>query len=217
MTHVFPLMARVAVVASLVTSVVQAGTLRAQTRTGVAPVADTIRGLAYDSLSWQPLSGALVTAEPGGLTAVSDSLGRFLIVSPVPVKRLVAFHDQADRLGLGELVATRPDSGATWARPIVATPSISTVWQKLCAPARRPGNGNGGIVFGSTVAADGSTRIAGLGLVLQWESIRGIADTSKRLETITTRSDSLGNFVFCGVQDFGPAAVVASRDRKSVV
>ena len=64
MTHVFPLMARVAVVASLVTSVVQAGTLRAQTRTGVAPVADTIRGLAYDSLSWQPLSGRVATSSP---------------------------------------------------------------------------------------------------------------------------------------------------------
>ena len=185
----------------------------AQVRAGAASPSDTIRGLAYDSLAWQPLRGALITAEPGGLTAVSDSLGRFLIVSPVPVKRLVAFHDQADRLGLGDLVATRPDSGLTWARPIVATPSISTVWQRLCAPARRPGSGNGGIVFGSTVAADGATRVAGLGLVLQWESVRSLADTSKRLESITTRSDSLGNFVFCGVQDFGPAAVVASSSQ----
>jgi len=185
----------------------------AQVRAGAPAVVDTIRGLVYDSLSWQPLRGALVTAEPGGLTAFSDSLGRFLIVSPVPIKRLVAFHDQVDRLGFGELVALRPDSGGVWARPIVATPSISTMWQRLCAPARRPGGGNGGIVFGSTVAADGSTRVAGLGLVLQWESVRAIVDTTKRLESITTRTDSLGNFVFCGVQDFGPAAVVASSSQ----
>lgn len=187
----------------------QASELHAQP-TGAAARPDTVRGLAYDSLSWLPLGGALVTAEPGGLTAVSDSLGRFLIVSPVKIRRLVAFHDQADRLGFGELVAERPDTAGPWARPIVATPSIATVWDRLCAPARRPGNGNGGVVFGSTLAADGKTRVAGLGLVLQWESVRSIADTTKRMETITTRSDSLGNFVFCGVQDFGPAAVVAS-------
>lgn len=186
----------------------------AQVRANAAPAApDTIRGLAYDSLSWQPLRGALVTAEPGGLTAVSDSLGRFLIVSPTPVQRLVAFHDQADRLGLGDLIAVRPDGAGPWARPIVATPSIVTVWQKLCAPQRRPGAGNGGIIFGTTIAASGNTRVAGLGLVAQWESVRSIADTTKRLESITTRSDSLGNFVFCGVQDFGPAAVVASSSQ----
>lgn len=213
MTRPLPFVVRAAVAASLVTVFLRPSSLHAQVRAGAAPVADTIRGLAYDSLSWQPLRGALVTAEPGGLTAVTDSLGRFVIVSPVPVTRLVAFHEQADRLGLGDLAATRPDSGATWARPIVATPSISTIWQRLCAPARRPGNGNGGIVFGSIIAADGRTRVAGLGLVLQWESVRSLADTAKQLESITTRSDSVGSFVFCGVQDFGPAAVVASSSQ----
>ncbi|MEN9508590.1 MAG: hypothetical protein RLZZ621_1153 [Gemmatimonadota bacterium] len=175
-----------------------------------AAVPDTIRGLAYDSLSWQPLAGAFITAEPGGETAVADSLGRFLIVSPRPVMRLMAFHDRADKLGFGELVATRPDGATPWARPIVATPGMNTVWSRLCAPARRPGGGTGGIVFGSVTAADARTRVGGIGLVLQWESIRSIADTTRRLETITTRADSLGNYVFCGVQDFGPAAVVAS-------
>jgi hypothetical protein len=175
-----------------------------------APAADTIRGLAYDSLSWQPLAGALVTAEPGGESAVSDSAGRFTIVSLRRVDRLVAFHERADRLGLGELVAIRPEGPGGWARPIIATPGINVLWARLCAPARRPGGGNGGIVFGSILAADGTTRVAGLGVVLQWESVRSLADTVKRMESITTRSDSLGNYVFCGVQDFGPAAVVAS-------
>ncbi len=84
------------------------------------------------------------------------------------------------------------------------------MWQTLCEPARRRSNGNGGIVFGSTTPASGRTRVEGLGLVLQWESVRGIGDTTKRLETITTRRDSLGNYVFCGVRDFGPAAAAAS-------
>ncbi len=171
---------------------------------------DTIRGLAYDSLSWQPLAGALVTADPGGELAVSDSAGRFIIVSAQRVTRLVAFHEGADRLGLGELVAVRPDTSGPWLRPIVATPGMDAVWTKLCGPRRRPGGGNGGIVFGNVTTADGLTRVAGLGLVLQWESVHSLADIIPRLETITTRSDSLGNYVFCGAQDFGPAAVTAS-------
>ena len=178
--------------------------------TTTAPRPDTIRGLAYDSLSWQPLAGALVTAEPGGETAVSDSLGRFYLYSARPVRRMVAFHERADRLGLGELVSVRPDTTQPWPKPMVALPSIVTVWNRLCAPARRPGGGLGGIVFGTVTAADGRTRVGGIGLVLQWESVRSLADTLKRLEQITTRADSLGNYVFCGVQDFGPAAVVAS-------
>jgi len=36
---------------------------------------DTICGLAYDSLAFRPLAGALITAEPGGESAASDSLG----------------------------------------------------------------------------------------------------------------------------------------------
>lgn len=141
---------------------------------------------------------------------MSDSLGRFVVVSAVPVQRLVAFHEQADRLGFGELNAERPVGPGAWSRPIVSLPSIVTVWQRLCAPARRPANGNGGIIMGTVTAADGSTRVAGLGLVLQWESVRSLMDSTRRLETLTARSDSLGNYVFCGVQDFGPAAIVAS-------
>ena len=175
-----------------------------------ATTPDTVRGLAFDSLAWKPLAGAMVMAEPGGETAVSDAAGRFTIISPQRVMRLVAFHEMADELGLGELTATRPDSDYNWDRPIVATPGMDAVWQRICAPARRPAGGNGGIVFGTVTGADGSTRVAGLGMVLQWESVSSIADTVARLESITTRSDSLGNYAFCGVQEFGSAAMVAS-------
>ncbi len=175
-----------------------------------AQVPDTIRGLAYDSLGFRGLAGALITAEPGGETAVTDSLGRFLIVSPQRVTRLVAFHDRADRLGFGELVADRPAGDGAWARPIVATPSMNTAWSRLCVGRRRPANGLGGVVFGTTTAADERTRVAGVGLVLQWESLSSLLDSVPRLETMTMRSDSTGNYAFCGVQEVGPAALVAT-------
>ena len=171
---------------------------------------DTVRGVAYDSLSGRPLAGAFLTAEPGGETTVADSAGTFVLVSARPVRRLVAFHDHADQLGFGELAAVRPDSAAPWARAMVAIPGIATVWNRLCAPARRPGGLMGGIVFGTVTAADRRTRVGGIGLVLQWESMRSLVDSVPRLEQLATRTDSLGSFVFCGVQDFGPAAVVAS-------
>ncbi len=174
---------------------------------------DTIRGLAYDSLAFRPMAGALITAEPGGATAASDSLGRFTIYSTERVSRLVAFHERADRLGLGELVAFRPDGDGPWLRPIVATPGMNTAWARLCVGQRRPANGMGGILFGSTTAADGTTRVAGVGLVLQWQAVKSLLETTPKFETMTVRSDSLGNYIFCGVQEFGPAALVASSSQ----
>ncbi len=174
---------------------------------------DTLRGLAYDSLAFRPMAGALITAEPGGATAVSDSLGRFTIYSPVRVSRLVAFHERADRLGLGDLIAVRPDGEGAWERPIVATPGMNTAWARLCVARRRPANGMGGILFGSTTAADGGTRVAGVGLVLQWQAVKSLLDSTPKFESMTVRSDSLGNYIFCGVQEFGPAALVASSSQ----
>ena len=92
----------------------------------VSPRPDTIRGLAYDSLAFRPMAGALITAEPGGESAASDSLGRFTIYSRMRVMRLVAFHERADRLGLGELTVSRPSGDGPWERPIVATPGMNT-------------------------------------------------------------------------------------------
>ncbi len=200
------------VVSFVVTGLVAVPYVEAQ----VAPVSqrpDTIRGLAYDSLAFRPMAGALITAEPGGETAASDSLGRFTIYSAQRVLRLVAFHERADRLGLGELTATRPAGDGPWERPIIATPGMNTAWSRLCVGQRRPANGMGGILFGSTTAADGATRVAGVGLVLQWQAVKSLLDTTPKFESMTVRSDSLGNYLFCGVQEFGPAALVASSSQ----
>ena len=204
---------RAVVVSSFVmASVMNVPSVRAQ----IAPASlrpDTIRGLAYDSLAFRPMAGALITADPGGETAASDSLGRFTIYSAQRVMRLVAFHERADRLGLGELIAMRPAGDGPWIRPIVATPGMNTAWGRLCLGKRRPANGMGGILFGTTTAADGSTRVAGVGLVLQWQTAKSLLDVTPKFETMTARSDSLGNYIFCGVQEFGPAALVASSSQ----
>jgi hypothetical protein len=172
--------------------------------------ADTVRGVVYDSLAAAPLAGAFVTAEGGTASAVTDSLGRFVLVAPTRVAQVVVYHDALDRLGLGALVARRGET-ATWS-PRMATPTMETVWQRLCG-TRRPSNGLGGIVIGSTRFADDTTRVGGARVVIEWESLRLMAaarSDSVRYESVTARSDSTGQFVACGVQEFGQAGAMAS-------
>ena len=176
----------------------------------LAAQADTVRGVVYDSLAAAPLAGAFVTAEGGAASAVTDSLGRFTLMADARIASVVVYHDVLDRLGLGALLARRSGERA-WA-PRVATPSIETVWQRLCG-TRRPSNGLGGIVIGSTRFADDTTRVGGARVVIEWESLRLMAATrsdSVRYESVTARSDSIGEFVACGVQEFGQAGAMAS-------
>lgn len=182
--------------------------------------ADTVRGVVYDSLAATPLVGAFVTAEAGASSTVTDSLGQFVLVSGTRVQRVVVYHDVLDRLGLTALVALRDGAGATAASGSAApwlvrlgTPSIGTLWQKLCA-GKRPTDGLGGIVVGSARFDDDSTRVAGARVVVEWESLRRMAVTpapeSPVYEHVVVRTDSTGEFVACGVQEFGQAGVAAS-------
>lgn len=176
----------------------------------LAAQADTVRGVVYDSLAAAPLAGAFVTAEGGTASAVTDSLGRFTLMADARIASVVVYHDVLDRLGLGALLARRAGERA-WA-PRVATPSSETVWQRLCG-TRRPSNGLGGIVIGSTRFADDTTRVGGARVVIEWESLRLMAAArrdSVRYESVTARSDSIGEFVACGVQEFGQAGAMAS-------
>lgn len=179
--------------------------------------ADTVRGLVYDSLLAEPLPGALVTAIPGGETTVSDSAGRFVLVSAQPVKAVQAIHTELDQIGLGEVHAVRvrddnPRSDVT-GDLVLATPSRQTVWRQLCG--RIPISGAmGGIVYGTVRDGDGRTLLSGAAVDLQWESLQLRADTAPRYEARTTRSDTLGQFVFCGVQEFGQAGITAHADAR---
>ena len=168
---------------------------------------DTVQGVVFDSLSGMPVGGAFVSADGGEVSATTDSAGRFLLLSASRIARIVVYHELLDRVGLGALRAERGDVSGRWA-PRLATPSIESVWARFCS-GRRPRNGLGGIVFGRTMAADGSTRLGGAQVELQWETTELRADTMPRYKTRVVRSDSAGDYVVCGVQEFGPAGVIA--------
>lgn len=173
--------------------------------------ADTVRGVVYDSLAKAPLAGALVVTNTE-VSTTTDSLGRFVIVSPGRVTRLTAVHDLLDRLGLPELTAQRA-AETRWTAQL-GTPSMETLWARLCT-GKRPADGRGGILFGSARASDGRTRFSGARIEVQWESIRAVrtaGDTTPVYESLVARSDSLGEWAACGVQEFGAAGVLATAN-----
>lgn len=178
---------------------------------GTPVASDTVRGVVYDSLLMAPLADVFVTAHPGGESVTTDSIGRFLLVSEQPIRQVLAVHADLDRIGLGELTATLPPAAVEGSarRVTLATPSIRTVWQRLCG-GPQPDKGQGGILFGSTRQTDGRTLQGGATIEVQWESIRQRTDTMPHYESRMARSDSLGQFVVCGVQEFGQAGVMAS-------
>src|SRR3990172_5546001 len=69
---------------------------------GSASVADSIRGVVFDSLLHRPLAGATVLADPGGISTTTDEQGRFTIGGPRPVRRLSAFHQFLPPTGGGD-------------------------------------------------------------------------------------------------------------------
>lgn len=171
-----------------------------------AQAADTVRGVVFDSLGGAPLAGAFITTDVDGVTTTTDSLGRFTVAAARRIARLQAFHDVPERLGLGALAVDRPLGAARW-NPTLSTPSIETVWMRLCE-GRRPTDGTGGIIFGSTRLSDDTTWLGGVLVEGQWELPRLSSDSAPRYDSRSTRSDSTGNYVICGVRERVDAAIV---------
>ena len=180
-----------------------------------AQAADTVRGVVYDSLLMAPIEGATVIGSSAGQDASSqvttDRLGRFVLVSVLPLQRIAAYHESLEVLGVSALSAARPTATGPW-QVALSTPSAETIWTRLCS-GHRPRDGRGGIVFGTVRRAVDSLPVAAAQLELQWEDIRAMrrpSDTAAVYAAVTTRSNAEGIFAFCGVQEFGQSGIVAS-------
>jgi hypothetical protein len=183
-------------------------TVRART------AADTVRGVVFDSLASEPLAGALVVAMPSGATTTTDSAGYFELLSDTLSTRVTVYHEVLDRIGLGALVVERPaDRRRVFT---IATPSLLTVWPQLC-DSRRPLGARSVIVTGTARAADGRTRLAGAKILVQWPKPE-YATGGPDLRSEETFSDSLGNFLICGVEEFVDISFLAlSQEMQSGV
>ncbi len=179
-------------------------------------VCDVVSGIVFDSLADAPLGGAFVVAMPSGVSTTADSLGRFVIASDGRVQQLTVYHGVLDELGLGALTATRPSGAAEWKRVRIATPSLPTIWARLC-PTKSPTRLRGVIIAGTARLTDNSTRLSGAKIMVQWTTppAERASDILTSAETLT---DSTGSFVICGVADFvEPSLVALSTEAQSGV
>ncbi|WP_291159047.1 carboxypeptidase-like regulatory domain-containing protein [Gemmatimonas sp. UBA7669] len=183
-----------------------------------AQVADTVRGVVYDSLLKAPIAAATVIGLAPGQEqapqATTDADGRFVLVASTRIERLTVFHDEWERVGLSALDAVRPQGLGRWT-PALATPSLETLWLRLCQrPIPATGN-KPAIVFGTLRLADDSTRVSGAALTLGWEPDVFIEDQrsgktgATQNTTAVTRSNEQGEFFFCGVPDAAHFGIVA--------
>ncbi len=168
---------------------------------------DVVSGTVYDSLADQALGEAFVVAMPTGVSATADSLGRFVIASDGLVEQLTVYHSVLDQLGLGALTAARPATGDTWKGFRVATPSLPTLWRRLCSTPS-PTRLRGVIVAGTVRLADNVTRVSGAKVIAQWKD-EGTGGSDGEFGTAEATSDSTGSFVICGVADFREPSLVA--------
>lgn len=169
-------------------------------------LADTVTGVVFDSLTNQPLAGAFITAEGAPVSTTSDSAGRFMLTSDVTLSRVTAFHALLDATGINALSVERPAGVTRWSAVTLATPSLSTIWTSLCK-LDLPQGDNTGVVIGATRLPDNDTRTAGATIRVQYEEILPRTGLSQ-IQELETETDSLGNFVVCGVPLYSEAAMI---------
>jgi hypothetical protein len=168
-----------------------------------------VTGVAFDSLSGRPLPVAFVTL--GSKSAIADSLGRFAFDSAAPgTYRVTLQHDMLDSLGLSG-IATTVTVAAGMAPLRVATPSVMTMWRRVCPGEAPP---DSGFVFGTVLDAATRAPVGGAPIVASWVDIqavgqRAVSGKEWRLAS-TTNAD--GSFLLCGVPLGTGVRLESSRD-----
>ena len=156
-----------------------------------------LRGIAYDSLHGRPLSGAFVGIAGLSVSAMSDSLGRFVLPAvPKGTHRVVMQHDVLDAIGIS---AAGARAVVTDGRDsvIVAVPSFATLWRAACG-TQTPGVDTG-FVFGTVVRGGRPVPLATVAaswIDLYVDSTKAVRQKQKLMEA---DADSAGNFALCGV------------------
>jgi hypothetical protein len=154
-----------------------------------------VTGVTFDSLSGRPLAVAFITL--GSKSTMADSIGRFAFDSVTPgTYRVTMQHDLLDSLGLSGVVTSVVVTDGM--PPIrVATPSVMTMWRRVCRGEAPP---DSGFVFGTVLDAATRAPVRGAPIIATWIELRTEARSVNakefRLESATTDD---GSFVLCGV------------------
>lgn len=155
-----------------------------------------VRGVTFDSLSGRPIPVAFVTL--GSKSTMTDSIGRFEFDSVAPgTYRVTMQHDMLDSLGLGG-VATSVVVSDGMAPIRITTPSIMTMWKRVC-PGRAPQDS--GFVFGTVLDAATKTPVKRAPIIATWIDLRTEGGKSVGAKQLSLESATIddGSFVLCGV------------------
>jgi hypothetical protein len=128
---------------------------------------------------------------------MADSAGRFAFDSVAPGSyRITMQHDVLDSLGLSGVARTvdvAPGMSPVW----LATPSVMTMWRRVCRGEAPP---DSGFVFGTVLDAATRKPVRNAPIVATWLDLRstgrGVNAKELRLESATIDD---GSFVLCGV------------------
>ena len=160
-----------------------------------------IRGTVFDSLVMRAVPGALVTLLGIPKPAIADGQGRFSFDN-VPIgERTVQFAaPEIDSLGFGALGATVTVRSREETNVSISTPSLRTLWNRLCGEST-PLSADSGIVWGAIRSAESGQMRAGAYAGFRWYDLdpnvrRGLSIRDTRKEIATNRD---GLFFACGV------------------
>ena len=166
----------------------------------VAQTGGLIIGTAYDSLRRAPLGGAEVQLRGSTRHAVADSNGRFRFdaLTPGPYT-LELTHPALDAAGIYVLTSQATVDGTRPAVVQIGSPSLTTVWQRVCGRPTPFGTSDTAVVFGSVSDAATRTRFAGATVTASWRALRSLG-TEVAVQPLgaRVRTDSLGNYYICG-------------------
>ena len=162
-----------------------------------------VSGTVFDSVSMQPLGGALVRIvradDPTvGRSATSDPAGRFAYDSVASGIWLATFlHPVLDSLRLEPGVVRLEIADSTAVTMPLSTPSVKALLVASC------GNAAGddvGLVVGSVRGADDEAAVPGAKVQLEWpEWVLGAKTLTTEMRRVTATTDSLGRYLLCGV------------------
>lgn len=169
-----------------------------------ASVPRTIGGTAFDSLTARPLAGLRVTIPALGRETITDAAGRFRfdVTGIGPFAVTAAYPGLEDWVPVA-MQASADVVGRATAEVVLATPSLTSLWPRLCAGEPVGDAASRGIILGRvrdvlTSAPDSTATVR-----LSWQAApsavpaihTGVFNPDS---TRVTRVDSAGRFVLCG-------------------
>jgi hypothetical protein len=185
--------------------------LDAQSGAGTGVVA----GYVVDSLARRTLSGAVVDA--GGITASTDSAGRFSLALSTGRHRLRVVHPAIDALGdltlPDHLVDVRAND-TTFVE--IGIPSAATLYRVLCGAEP---DSISGVLIGTIRDATSDASIADAEVVVAWSELRmhpGLKRMASIVRSRRTQSAPSGQYRLCGVPndiELGAQIRISGRER----